>query len=48
MIAYTGDWEYGVRVVERAKQLNPHHPGWYHYLAVYDAYCTIATHGAAL
>jgi TolB-like protein/class 3 adenylate cyclase len=38
MIAYAGDWEYGVGVVERAKQLNPHHPGWYHYLAVYDAY----------
>ncbi len=38
MIAYTGDWEYGVRVVERAKHLNPHHPGWYHYLAVYNAY----------
>ena len=38
MIAYAGDWEYGVAVVERAKQLNPHHPGWYHYLAVYDAY----------
>jgi TolB-like protein len=38
MIAYTGDWEYGVSLVEQAKQLNPHHPGWYHYLAVYDAY----------
>ena len=38
MIAYTGDWDYGVGMVERAKQLNPHHPGWYHYLAVYDAY----------
>jgi tetratricopeptide (TPR) repeat protein len=38
MIAYAGDWEYGVGIVERAKQLNPHHPGWYHYLAVYDAY----------
>jgi TolB-like protein/Flp pilus assembly protein TadD len=38
MIAYIGDWEDGVRLVERAKQLNPHHPGWYHYLAVYDAY----------
>ena len=38
MIAYTGDWEYGVSLVERAKRLNPHHPGWYHYLAVYDAY----------
>jgi len=38
MIAYAGEWEYGVSLVERAKQLNPHHPGWYHYLAVYDAY----------
>ncbi len=38
MIAYTGDWEYGIGLVERAKQLNPHHPGWYHYAAVYDAY----------
>ncbi len=38
MIAYTGDWQYGLDLVERAKQLNPHHPGWYHYLAVYDAY----------
>jgi TolB-like protein len=38
MIAYTGDWKYGVGLVERAKQLNPHHPGWYHYAAVYDAY----------
>ena len=25
-------------VVERAKQLNPHHPGWYHYVALTDAY----------
>jgi adenylate cyclase len=38
MFAYSGDWEYGVGVAEQAKQLNPHHPGWYHYLAVYDAY----------
>jgi hypothetical protein len=38
MIAYAGEWEYGVSLVERAKQLNPHHPGWYHYLAIYDAY----------
>jgi TolB-like protein/class 3 adenylate cyclase len=38
MIAYAGDWEHGVDWVEQAKQLNPHHPGWYHYLAVYDAY----------
>jgi TolB-like protein/Flp pilus assembly protein TadD/predicted Ser/Thr protein kinase len=38
MIAYAGDWEHGLRVVERAKQLNPHHPGWYHLPAFYDAY----------
>jgi TolB-like protein len=38
MIAYGGDWEYGLGVVDRAVQLNPHHPGWYHYLAFCDAY----------
>jgi TolB-like protein len=38
MIACAGDWEYGLEVVERAKQLNPNHPGWYHYLAFDDAY----------
>ena len=38
MIAYAGDWEYGLGVVDRAIQLNPHHPGWYHYLAFLDAY----------
>ena len=38
MIAYAGDWEYGLGVVERAMQLNPHHPGWYHYVALTDAY----------
>lgn len=38
MIAYAGDWPDGVSLVERAKELNPHHPGWYHYLAAYDAY----------
>jgi len=38
MIAYAGDWEYGLGVVERAMQLNPHHAGWYHYVAFCDAY----------
>jgi TolB-like protein/Tfp pilus assembly protein PilF len=38
MIGSAGDWEHGLEVVERAKQLNPHHPGWYHYLAFDDAY----------
>jgi len=38
MIAYTGDWEEGLRILERAMQLNPHHAGWYHYVAFCDAY----------
>ena len=38
MIAYGGDWEEGLRIVERAMQLNPHHAGWYHYVAFCDAY----------
>ncbi len=38
MIAYAGDWESGLGIVERAMQLNPHHPGWYHYAALTDAY----------
>ena len=28
-IAFDGDWEGGCALVERATQLNPHHPGWY-------------------
>jgi tetratricopeptide (TPR) repeat protein len=38
MIAYAGDWEYGLGLVERAMQLNPHHPGWYRYVVLTDAY----------
>ncbi len=38
LIAYAGDWEYGLNVVARARRLNPHHPGWYHLAAFYDAY----------
>jgi len=38
MIAYAGDWEYGLGVVKRAMQLNPHHPGWYYYAVFTDAY----------
>ncbi len=46
MIAYAGDWEYGLSVVERAMQLNPHHPGWYHYLTFCDKYRKHDYHGA--
>ena len=28
VIAYSGDWERGCALAERARGLNPHHPGW--------------------
>jgi TolB-like protein/tRNA A-37 threonylcarbamoyl transferase component Bud32 len=37
-IAYTGDWERGCALVERARGLNPHHPGWYWFPSGFDAY----------
>jgi TolB-like protein len=37
-IAYAGDWERGCALVERARQLNPHHPGWYWFASFFDAY----------
>jgi TolB-like protein len=30
MMAYSGDWERGVALVQRAMELNRHHPGWYY------------------
>ena len=36
--AYTGDWERGCALVERARSLNPHHPGWYWFPSCFDAY----------
>ena len=38
LIAYSGDWEYGLSIAERAQQLNPHHAGWYHFTAFHYAY----------
>ena len=38
LIAYSGEWEHGCAVVERARCLNPHHPGWYWFPSVFDAY----------
>ena len=38
LIAYAGDWERGCALAERARQLNPNHPGWYWFLAFDDAY----------
>jgi serine/threonine protein kinase/tetratricopeptide (TPR) repeat protein len=38
LIAYSGDWERGCALVEQATQLNPHHPGWYWFPLVFNAY----------
>ena len=38
LLTYAGDAERGLALAERAKQLNPHHPGWYWYADFYDAY----------
>lgn len=38
LIAYAGDWEHGCALAERARRLNPHHPGWYWFPSFFDAY----------
>ncbi|HZM99793.1 MAG TPA: protein kinase, partial [Pyrinomonadaceae bacterium] len=38
LIAYSGDWERGCALANQGLQLNPNHPGWYHYTAWHDAY----------
>ena len=38
LIAYSGDWERGCALSDKGLQLNPNHPGWYHYTAWHDAY----------
>jgi TolB-like protein/tetratricopeptide (TPR) repeat protein len=38
LIAYSGDWEQGLRIAGRASALNPNHAGWHGLAAVLDAY----------
>ena len=38
LLTYAGDWERGLALAGRAKQLNPHYPGWYWYADFYHAY----------
>ena len=38
LLTYSGDAERGLALAERAKQLNPHHTGWYWYADFYNAY----------
>jgi TolB-like protein/Tfp pilus assembly protein PilF len=38
ILAYSGDWERGCALVERAAQWNPRHPGWYWLPLFFNAY----------
>ncbi len=38
LLTYAGDSERGLALAGRAKQLNPHHPGWYWYADFYNSY----------
>jgi len=38
LTAYAGDWERGCALSEQARNLNPHHPGWYWFPPLFDAY----------
>jgi TolB-like protein/Tfp pilus assembly protein PilF len=38
LLTYAGDVERGLELAKRAKQLNPHHPGWYWMPDFYHAY----------
>jgi len=38
LLTYTGDFERGLELAARAKQLNPNHPGWYWYTDFYYAF----------
>ena len=38
LLIYAGELDRGLALAERAKQLNPNHPGWYWYADTYNAY----------
>jgi serine/threonine-protein kinase len=38
LLAYAGEWDRGVEIIERAIDLNPHHPGWVHYVLATNHY----------
>lgn len=46
LIAFSGDWERGCGLSERALKLNPNHPGWYWAVHFLDAYRRGDYHGA--
>ncbi|HEX4170391.1 MAG TPA: hypothetical protein VHZ55_33415 [Bryobacteraceae bacterium] len=38
LIAYAGEWKRGCALTEQAMRLNPHHPGWYRFASLFNAY----------
>jgi tetratricopeptide (TPR) repeat protein len=38
LLTYAGSWERGLALAGRAKQLNPHHPGYYWFADFYNSY----------
>lgn len=38
MLAYAGEWERGIEIVEHAMDLNPHLPGWVHFVVATNYY----------
>jgi TolB-like protein len=38
LTAFAGDWEKGCALAEQSRGLNPHHPGWYWFPSVFNAY----------
>jgi len=47
LITFTGDWERGCALIQRAMELNPHHPGWYRLMFSFNEYRQ-ANYAAAL
>jgi serine/threonine protein kinase len=38
LIAFSGDWERGCKLIRRSMELNPHHPGWFRSVLSLDEY----------
>ena len=38
LISYSGEWERGCALMDKARNLNPNHPGWYWFPAFFNAY----------
>jgi TolB-like protein/cytochrome c-type biogenesis protein CcmH/NrfG len=46
LISYSGDWDRGCGLMEKARSLNPNHPGWYWFPPFFAAYRQGDYHGA--